>query len=194
MIGKGSARPPDESPSEKPMKSPSARTLLCLTLFYGGALANENWLYLGDYYARPIRAMGAFSLNLDTLRRREHHFEVWERLSPLAESHALPGVVAPAQQERLTLWAIRCRSGIMAKITEGVAGSFEPRAESLRFFLPAPGSSGAAMIEATCAEVRRAPRKNQPTPVESARADAEPHRLDLPPEISQDEALENEEE
>lgn len=195
MIDKGSARPPDESPPEKPMKSPSARTLLCLTLFSGGVLANENWLYLGDYYARPIRAMGAFSLNLDTLRRREHHFEAWERLSPLAESQAIPGVAAPpAQQERLTLWAIRCRSGIMAKITERVAGSFEPRAENLRFFLPAPGSSGAAMIEATCAEVRRSSRKNQPTPVESVQADTGSHRLDLPPDISQDDALESEEE
>lgn len=176
------------------MKSPSARTLLCLTLFSGCALANENWLYLGDYYARPIRAMGAFSLNLDTLRRREHHFEAWERLSPVAESHAPPGVAAPGPQERLTLWAIRCRSGIMAKITEGVAGSFEPRAENLRFFLPAPGSSGAAMIEATCAEIRRHPRQSQPAPAENTRADENFQRLDRPPGIPEDEALENEEE
>lgn len=176
------------------MKSATSRTLLSLALLSGNALANENWLYLGDYYARPIRAMGAFSLNLDNLRRREHHFEAWEKLSPRVESYAIAGAPQPRPQERLTLWAIRCRSGIMAKITEGVAGSFEPRAENLRFFLPAPGSSGAAVIEATCAEVRRNTRKEQPMPIESTMVDATPRRLDRPPGIPEDEALENEEE
>lgn len=176
------------------MKFTATRTLLSLALLAGNALANENWLYLGDYYARPIRAMGAFSLNLDNLRRREHHFEAWERLSPLVEPYAIAGAAQPRPPERLTLWAIRCRSGIMAKITEGVAGSFEPRAENLRFFLPAPESSGAAVIEATCAEVRRSSRNNQPVPIESSMMDAPPRRLDRPPSIAEDKALENEEE
>lgn len=176
------------------MKSTTARTLLSLALLSGSAFANENWFYLGDYYARPIRAMGAFSLNLDQLRRREHHFEAWEKLSPLVEPYAIAGAPQPRPQEHLTLWAIRCRSGIMAKITEGVAGSFEPRAENLRFFLPAPGSSGAAVIEATCAEVRRSPRKNQSPSIENSIADATPRRLDRPPGIPADETLENEEE
>lgn len=176
------------------MKSLANRTWPVLLLLCGSVLANENWLYLGDYYARPIRAMGAYSLNLDTLRRREHHFEAWERLTPLDDPYAAPTRTETRPQERLTLWAIRCRSGIMAKITEGVGGSFEPRAEKLRFFLPAPGSSGAALIEGTCTEVRRSNGRNQRLPAESSLAGASPQRLDLPPDISQDEVLENEEE
>lgn len=176
------------------MTRPAARTLLSLALIYGHALAQENWVYLGDYYARPIRAMGAFSLNLDKLRRREQHFEIWERLTPLADIHAIPAATQARQPQQLTLWAVRCRSGVMAKITEGASGAFEPRTESPRFFLPAPASAGAAVIEATCAEVRRMAQASRAARGESSLADAPRPTLERPPAIPEDEALESENE
>lgn len=176
------------------MKHPASRLLLCLALTSGTALANDNWLHLGEYYARPVRAMGAFSLNLDTLRRREHHFEIWERLTPLGGIGSNPPPATTPRPERLTLWAVRCRSGIMAKITEGISGTFEPRTEALRFFLPAPSSSGAAVIEATCSTVRRNAREKPPATADSGTTERAGGKLETPPEIALDEALESEEE
>lgn len=167
-------------------------TLLSLALLSGNTPAEENWVYLGDYYAHPVRAMAAVSLNLDKLRRRDGYFEIWERLSPLSDIHALPAATQPRQPERLTLWAIRCRSGVMAKITEGAAGSFEPRAEQQRFFLPAPASYGAAVIEATCGEVRRLAGENRPLATESEMANAPRRKLERPPSLLEDSTLESE--
>lgn len=175
------------------MTRSAPRTLLSLALLAGNAPAQENWQHLGDYYARPIRAMGASSLNFDTLRRREHHFEVWERLTPLRDSYAVPAAAQPRPQAQLTLWAVRCRSGVMAKITEGASGAFEPRTDNPRFFLPAPASSGAAVIAATCAEIRRRAQENRTPPVATGPTDATPG-LDRPPAILEDEALESEHE
>lgn len=175
------APPTDAIPmSPYSMKRSAARLSLSLALLAGDAPASENWQHIGDYYARQIRAQGAFSLNFATLRRREYHFEIWEKLTPPADD-------AARHAEWLTLWGIRCRSGLMAKITEGAAGAFEPRAATLHFFLPAPGSSGAAIIEATCNEVRRRP------PAASDKAEAERDSLVQPPAIIEDDLLEREE-
>jgi hypothetical protein len=51
--------------------------------------------------------------------------------------------------ERRTLWAIRCRLGELAKVTEGSGGAFEPRAKVLRYSTPLTNGAGAAVIEIT---------------------------------------------
>jgi hypothetical protein len=53
----------------------------------------------------------------------------------------------------VTLWALRCRRGELARLTERTDEGFEPRAESPRFFIPVPDSSGAALVEMACGEI-----------------------------------------
>jgi hypothetical protein len=135
---------------------------LGLAWFAASATAGEPWVYIGDLQLASIRTPGKLSLNLDTLRRRSTHYEIWERLVFNADPADPAMEEAPA---RHTLWAIRCRSGAMAKVTERIAGAVEPRAEVLRFYVPTPASSGAAIIETTCLEVRRRANENpRPTP------------------------------
>jgi hypothetical protein len=129
---------------------------LCLALTSATASAAQRWVYLGDVHVAELATSGRLSLNLDSLRKRGRHYEIWERVVIEPEpgrrgTAAAPGTVS----ERRTLWAIRCRFGEMAKVTEGTDGAFEPRAESPRFFSPRPDSPNAAVLDTTCAEVRR---------------------------------------
>lgn len=66
--------------------------------------------------------------------------------------------------ERRTLWAIRCRLGELAKVTEGSGGAFEPRAKVLRYSTPLTNGAGAAVIEITCREARRVAAASRPAP------------------------------
>lgn len=127
---------------------------LALTLALGSATAGEPWVYVGELHFPKKGVVGKLSVNLDSMRRRSRHYEIWERITfdagPPGQSAAEEGTA-----ERMTLWAIRCGRGAMAKLTERLAGSFLPRNEALRFHVPSPESSGAAVIETACAEARR---------------------------------------
>lgn len=160
---------------------------VCLTLLSGPVSANENWVYLGELEFPAARSTGKLSLNLGSLRSRKQHHEIWERIvfepDPVRQSLALAGEKVP---ERLTLWAIRCRREAMAKLTEGVANSFEPRPEFPRFYVPSPASAGASVIETTCAEVlRRVGEKRalQATDEPQKKSSA-PATFDSPPSIA----------
>lgn len=170
------------------MTRPPTRLLFCLALAAGAAPGQENWQAIGNFYARQTRTRATFSLNLESLRHREGHFEIWEKLTALSD----PLIPTERPQEMLTLWAIRCRSGMMAKITEGNAGSFDPRAPTLRFFLPAPASSGAAVITSTCTEVRARSRNARAVGEGDAEAKLPTDELVRPPTIG-DDGLEGEE-
>lgn len=157
---------------------------ICLSLLPCPGLAEENWVYLGELQLPTTRATGKLSLNLGSLRSRKQHHEIWERIvfEPVRKSFALP---SDNQPERLTLWAIRCRVGAMAKLTEGVANSFEPRPESPRFYVPSPASAGASIIETTCAEVRRrvSERRAMQDTETSKEKPAQRNNFDAPPSI-----------
>jgi hypothetical protein len=172
------------------LNSLSLTAWLCLVLLSVGSYAGERWVYLGDLHIPTTRATGKLSINLESLRSRDHHYEIWERIVFEADA-AQPSAAPPGddQPERLTLWAILCKRGVMAKVTERVAGSFDPRAESLRFYAPAPASSGAAVIETTCAEVRRGMSENGSVPANGTNREdrsTAPPELDYPPLIIND--------
>lgn len=130
--------------------------LACLSFAFvsGTAFAQERWVFLGDLHVLSTHTTGKLSINLDSLRNRGKHHEIWERVVFEVDAAEKPPTLRGEDvPERLTLWAIRCKRGDMAKVTEKVGGSFEPRANPLRFHVPAPTSSAAAIIETTCAEV-----------------------------------------
>lgn len=155
-----------------------------------GAWAEERWVHLGEVQLPAMRETGKIDLNLGSLRRREHHYEIWERTIFAADAaHQREATAGADMSERLTLWAIRCRQGAMAKITERLAGSFEPRTESLRFYVPAPDSSGAAIIDVACSEVRRGATENKSPGVRRKEKSDTGPALDSPPSIFDDEGL-----
>lgn len=132
------------------------RALLCSLTLAGTAGADERWLYLGDSAPSMSWPAAQISIDLASLRERGRRHEIWERTlfmpEPSQQWTWLPGDGPP---ERRTLWAIRCSRMAMAVITRGLAGSFEPRAEKLQYYVPAPGSADAAVLEATCGRIRR---------------------------------------
>lgn len=159
---------------------------LCLALSSATVSAGDRWVYLGDVDIAELAASGNLSLNLDSLRKRGRHYEIWERV--LVEPE--PGRRAPAgtpgtRSERRTLWAIRCRFGEMAKVTEGANGAFEPRAESPRFYSPRPDSPNAAVLETTCNEVRRIVAERRPAEPRGEAREQPPtgRELEAPPLI-----------
>lgn len=153
---------------------------LGLTFFPGRVSAGESWVHVGDLHYPATGAVGKLSINLDSLRRRARHYEIWERVVFEVAGERPPAAEADGDTaERITLWAIRCGRGTMAKVTERVAGAFRPRAESLRFFIPAPGAAGAAVIEVACKEVRR--RSTEEAPAKKEAADEFNPRLPLAP-------------
>lgn len=170
---------------------PSLGLWLLMACAPAGAVGGEPWVYLGDLRFPKTGMTGRLSLNLDSLRRRARHYEVWERVVLAADAAA-----GGEGEERYTLWAIRCGHGAMAKVTERVAGSFEPRAEKLRFYVPAPDSVGATVIETACAEVRRGRGGNPPAPAGDGAGAGPGARagLDYPPTLLDDEDLDEGEE
>ena len=98
------------------------------------------------------------------MNRRGNHYEIWERIvfDQLPGNPLQPN--RPKTQERRTLWAIRCRLGELAKVTEGSDGAFEPRAKVLSYSTPLTNSAGAAVIEITCREARRVAAASRPAP------------------------------
>lgn len=170
-----------------------ALPLLLLPLFALApfpAAALDRWVYLGDVRVRDTPARGRMSINLDSLRKRTRHYEIWERV--VVDEEKRNGA-AEAPPDQMTLWAIRCRFGEMAKVTSGSAGQFEPRADPLRFYSPRPGSPGASVIDVTCTEARRlaaelrALQPQAPAPRSNPFA---PDNLQQPPSIFDDNAFE----
>lgn len=166
---------------------------LCLALTSATASAAQRWVYLGDVHVAELATSGRLSLNLDSLRKRGRHYEIWERVVIEPEpgrrgTAAAPGTVS----ERRTLWAIRCRFGEMAKVTEGTDGAFEPRAESPRFYSPRPDSPNAAVLDTTCAEVRRIVAETRPRKAREGSKDQPPtsRELEAPPMIFDPEGFE----
>lgn len=154
---------------------------LGLGLLSVSSLADEAWVYIGDLQMVKSLARGKLSLNIDSLRRRATHYEIWERLVYEPDPARPASEWAEEMPDRHTLWAVRCRSGSLAKITERIAGAVEPRTELPRFYVPLPSSSGAAVIETTCTEVRRRANANKPVKAEEP-VTAAPG-LDRPPSI-----------
>jgi hypothetical protein len=170
------------------MRMKTFSTLLCLgvMLAAGGASGEERWEYLGDVTATESRPRGKLSINLDSLRRRAGRYEIWERIEfePDPRRRQSPPTDEAVAEHR-TLWAIRCRAGEMAKVTEGDAGSFDPRADTLKFYSPGPYSAGAAVIETACGEARRLAAEKRP-PASALPSDTPPPEksLEQPPAIS----------
>lgn len=161
---------------------------LGLGLLAGSAGAEERWEHIGDLEATASKPQGALSLNLDSLRRRAGHYEIWERIVYAADPYPRrrPDAADEPPGEHRTLWAVRCRAGELAKITEGDAGSLEPRAEQLRFYSPLPYSAGGAVIEITCREARRLAAEKKQAPSDEAVGEKPPvaRGLEQPPSIS----------
>ncbi|MBI2307961.1 MAG: hypothetical protein HYU78_11740 [Rhodocyclales bacterium] len=138
----------------------------------GGTLAGERWLYLGDTAPSMSWPAAQISINLDSLRERGRRHEIWERTLFMPEpSQQWTWLPTDGPPERRTLWSIRCSRMAMAIITRGLAGSFEPRAEKLQYYVPAPGSADAAVLEATCGRVRPAAPATEAAPAEPLPAD-----------------------
>lgn len=80
-------------------------------------------------------------------------------------------------------------------MSEGETGAFEPRLEKLVFYVPAPTSAAAAVIDISCAEVRRhvaekraaSVAEDEPRAAARAADDAAPESLSrtlpLPPSL-----------
>lgn len=141
----------------------AARTL-CRSLLGGLALAatvagagdESRWLYLGDTAATPTWPSGQLSIDLASLRQRGLRHEIWERTLYLPDpSLHWTWLPTDGPPERRTLWSIRCSRSAMAILTRGLAGSFEPRNEKPRYYVPAPGSADAAVLAATCHQVKQ---------------------------------------
>lgn len=145
------------------MKNSASVLLLFLALLAGGAGASERWEFLGEVVATPTKPRGKLSINLDSLRRRAGYYEIWERIEFDPDPRQRQSAAADdAVAEHRTLWAIRCRAGEMAKVTEGDAGTLDPRADVLKFYSPGPYSAGAAVIETACGEARRIAAEKKP--------------------------------
>ena len=107
------------------------------------SFSDQQRTWLGDITPLSGGTPGKLSISLDSLRPRGGHYEIWSHITfPGEETH-----------ERRTLWALRCRTGTMAKILEAHEGQFTPRESPLRFYLPAPESAGAALIAEACREI-----------------------------------------
>lgn len=169
--------------------------LLLLGLTSGPAGAEERWVYLGDVDDPATGARGKLSLNLNTLNRRGNHYEIWERIvfEPAARQ---PAAAEQAEtREHRTLWAIRCRLGELAKVTEGSDGAFEPRAKVLRYSTPLTHSAGAAVIEIACREARRVNAANRPPPVDDPDGKPAPAQgLEAPPSLFESDDLHEDDE
>lgn len=144
-----------------------------LLMLAAAAAADGRWLYLGDTAPGFSWPAAQLSIDLDSLRERGRHHEIWERKVYLLE----PGQewlwqASDGPRERRTLWAIRCSRAAMAVVTRGLAGSFEPRPDKLRYYVPASGSADSAVLEATCGRVGKAA-----TPVAEAAPEALPDDL-----------------
>jgi len=112
---------------------------------------DARWLHLGDTAATATWPAGHISIDVSSLRRRGQRLEVWERTlylpDPVRQWTWLPEDGPP---ERRTLWSIRCPRSAMAILTRGLSGSFAPRSEKPTYYVPAPGSADAAVLEAAC--------------------------------------------
>ena len=166
----------------------TAAAALCLGLGLAAmpASAAERWEHIGDLEATVSKPPGQLSLNLDSLRRRAGHYEIWERIVYVTDPLWRPKDGAEPPAEHRTLWAVRCRAGELARITEGDASSLEPRAETLRFYSPIPYSAGAAVIEIACREARRLAAEKKPAAADEPVGDKPPvaRGLEQPPSIS----------
>ncbi|MBK1681324.1 hypothetical protein [Rhodocyclus tenuis] len=153
-----------------------------------GAFADDRWVYVGDLQLPTTRATGKLSLNLASLRRRGQHYEIWERVVfEVDAAKRFITLASDAVPERRKLWAIRCRSGSLAVVTEGEPGAFEPRAEKLAFYVPAPTSADAAVIDIACSEARRlAAEQRTPTVSDD---DAKKPALAFPPSLFESDGL-----
>lgn len=170
--------------------------LLLLGLTSGPAGAEERWIYLGDVDDPATGARGKLSLNLNTLNRRGNHYEIWERIvfEPAARQ---PAATEQAEtREHRTLWAIRCRLGELAKVTEGSDGAFEPRAKVLLYSTPLTHSAGAAVIEIACREARRVNAASRPAaPVDAPEDKPAPAQgLEAPPSLFESDDLHEDDE
>lgn len=118
----------------------------------GSARAQSGWQAIGELHLAETRAVGQISLNLDSLRNRRTHYEIWERVRFVLPPEARRGIDLPSDNvpDRLTLWGVRCRSGTLARISWGESGSYTPRAEPLRFLLPGPDGIGRSIIDVAC--------------------------------------------
>ncbi len=116
----------------------------------------REWTLLGELYFPASASNGKISLSLEDIRRRGSYYEVWERVEFLPRKGVLGWLGdADTAKERLTLWAVRCGRGMMARILEANDGAFGPRAESLKFYVPLPESAGAAVVETVCTAMRQ---------------------------------------
>jgi hypothetical protein len=152
----------------------------------GDGACEERWEYLGDVTATAARPAGRLSINLDSLRKRSGQFEVWEKIEFLpGEVRRRAGDDAGDATMHLALWALRCRFGEMAKVTEGAPGAFEPRAPMLRFYTPLPGGADAAVIEVACGEARRIAAERRAAMPEAVVREAPPagSGLEAPPTL-----------
>ncbi|WP_412478709.1 hypothetical protein [Azonexus sp. IMCC34839] len=121
----------------------------------------REWSLLGELYFPASATNGKISLSLEDVRRRGSYYEVWERVEFLPRKGVLGWLGdADAAKERLTLWAVRCGRGMMARILEATDGAFGPRAESLKFYVPIPASAGAAVVETVCYTMRQRAEAN----------------------------------
>ena len=121
----------------------------------------REWSLLGELYFPASATNGKISLSLEDIRRRGSYYEVWERVEFLPRKGVLGWLGdADAAKERLTLWAVRCGRGMMARILEANDGAFGPRAESLKFYVPIPESAGAAVVETVCYTMRQRAEAN----------------------------------
>ena len=121
----------------------------------------REWSLLGELYFPASATNGKISLSLEDIRRRGSYYEVWERVEFLPRKGVLGWLGdADAAKERLTLWAVRCGRGMMARILEATDGAFGPRAESLKFYVPIPESAGAAVVETVCYTMRQRAEAN----------------------------------
>ena len=117
--------------------------IAALLLPFSISFADQQRTLLGVITPLSGSTPGKLSIDLDTLRRRGGHYEIWSHLT-------FPG---EEMNERRTLWALRCRTGTMAKILEAHEGQFSPRESPLRFYLPSPESASAALIAEACREI-----------------------------------------
>lgn len=107
--------------------------------------ADTAWQPIGRLQRDGDPLAGELSLSLPSLNKRSGHHELWERLR-------YPETDRPEQR---TLWAVRCRAGVLAKVLEASNGEFSARADPLRFYVPLPDSAGAAIVDIACREVKR---------------------------------------
>ncbi len=152
-----------------------------------GGVRVREWTLLGELYFPATAANGRLSLSLSDIQRRSSYYEVWERVDFLPRKGTLGWLAdKDGPKVRLTLWAIRCGRGMMARIVEGSDGVFGPRVEALRFYVPLPESAGAATVEMVCNEMRlRAEANGTAEVLESRRFKKKMKQtgLDAPPMI-----------